>query len=168
MASLYDQMTGTPNYDDILNSNLSREQKAQAIRERGAAYDKSVDREKNKKLAKLYAGAALEIGSAAIPVGGAARLAGGAVKALAPYVGKKIAQEVGTGLIAGGLSGGVFGTGRGLMEDKNPLVTTAQDALVGSALGGGIGYGVGQIGKKIAYNNLFKTIMGLLMMIVLY
>ena len=157
MASLYEQMTGTPNYDDILNSNLSREQKAQAIRERGAAYDKSVDREKNKKLAKLYAGAALEIGSAAIPIGGGARLAGSVAKALAPRVGRKIAQEVGTGLVGGALSGGVFGTGRGLMEDKNPLVTAAQDALVGSALGGGIGYGAGQIGKKIAYNNLFKT-----------
>jgi hypothetical protein len=98
-----------------------------------------IDEEKNRNLNKLRTGAAIEIASAAIPGTAGAKLAGSTVKALAPFISKKIASEIGTGLVGGGLSGAVFGSGRGLMEDKNPVETAAYDSLIGAALGGTIG-----------------------------
>lgn len=67
------------------------------------------------------------------------------------------AKEVGTGLAGGALSGGVFGFGRGLMEDENPFKTAAQDAAIGLALGGATGYGAGKIGKQFAKRNLYNN-----------
>jgi hypothetical protein len=119
-----------------------------------AKRDKEISKEHNKNMAKLYGGAALEIGSAAIPMGAGARLAGSTIKAIAPYVGRKIAQEIGTGLVGGGLSGSVFGAGRGLMENKNPVETAAYDALVGALSGAGTGAVVGKIGKEFAKKNI--------------
>ena len=116
--------------------------------------NKKIDAERRKNLGKSYAGAALQIGSAAIPMGAGARLAGGAVKALVPYVGKKIATEIGTGFVGGGLSGAVFGAGRGLAENKNPLTTAAYDAMLGATMGAGTGAVVGKVGKEIAKKNL--------------
>jgi len=146
-----------PDYADILNNNsLTKEQKVQAIKERGEAIQKKIDNDYKKDMAKLIGGAVLEIGSAAIPMGAGARLAGSAIKALTPYVGRKIAQEVGTGLVAGGLSGGVFGAGRGLIENKNPIVTAGQDALLGTATGGAIGGAVGKVSKTVSGKRLNK------------
>ena len=51
-------------------------------------------------------------------------------------------------------SGGVFGTGRGLIEDKNPLMTGLQDAGLGMFAGGGIG----AINGKILLNNHLKQL----------
>lgn len=146
-----------PMYEDIMtNDSLTREQKVQAIKERGEAERKQYDKELRNYLTKQYAGAALEIGSAAIPVGGSAKLASGVIKLAKPYLGKKIAQEVGTGLVSGALSGGVFGAGRGLMEDKNLIATGLQDATIGGLSGGAIGGVVGKVGKNIAGKNLKK------------
>lgn len=85
--------------------------------------------------AKNFGGAALEIGSAAILIGVGARLGIGITKALAPKLGKKIAQEIGTGLVSGGLSGAVGGFGQGMLEDKNPVLTSLGGGTLG-ALGG--------------------------------
>ena len=136
--------------------NLSPEKQAivDEIARNYTARNKEINADYAKNMAKLYGGAALEIGSAAIPMGAGARLVGGVVKGLAPYVGKKIASEIGTGLVSGGLSGVVFGSGRGLMENENPLVSAAYDGLIGSLLGAGTGAIVGKVGKEIAKRNL--------------
>ena len=138
------------------DKTLSKEQKIAEINRIGERERNLIDRENAKTMAKLYGGAALEIGSAAIPFGAGARAAGTAIKVLKPYLGKKIAQEVGTGLVSGALSGSVFGSGRGLMEDKNPLLTAAQDMLLGGITGGAIGGAVGKVGKTVAGKKLNK------------
>lgn len=107
-----------------------------------------LDDELKKYLAKQYAGAAIEIGSAALPVSGVGRigvqLAG---KAFTKTLGRRLAQNLGAGAASGLTSGGVYGIGRGLMEDKNPLMTGAQDALSGLAAGGVLGAGTGKIAQ---------------------
>ena len=118
---------------------------------------RGIDDEKKRNLNKLRTGAALEIASAAIPGTAGAKLAGGTIKALVPKIGEKIAKEVGTGLVGGGLSGAVFGSGRGLMEDKNPLETAAYDALIGAALGGAGGAVIGKAGDVINRKIIIPT-----------
>lgn len=136
MTTLYGYVSnqGAPEYDDIMQSDLSPEEKVKQIKIRGQAYRDDLDAKLRKDLAKQYAGAALEIGSAAIPIGAGARLAGLAGKGLS--TGAKYLLSSG---LTGGLSGGVFGAGRGLMEDENPFVTAGQDALVGGLTGVGFG-----------------------------
>ena len=51
----------------------------------------------------------------------------------------------------------MFGSGRGLMENKNPFFTAAQDAGINALLGGGIGLGTGKLLKYIDTKNL-KTL----------
>jgi hypothetical protein len=105
-------------------------------------------------MAKLYGGAALQIGSALIPGTLGLKAAGGAIKALTPYVGKKIAENVATGTISGLASGAVEGLGRGLMEGENPLKTMVSDATLGTLFVGAFGLAGGKIGKKLAEKNL--------------
>ncbi len=53
---------------------------------------------------------------------------------------KQIAQkELSKGAIEGMASGAVSGLGRGMIEDKNPLQTAAQDAGTGLVAGAWIG-----------------------------
>ena len=57
-------------FDSIHNDkSLSQEEKAQKIQEFGEREQKRIEKEHKIKMAKLYGGAALEIGSAAIPFG---------------------------------------------------------------------------------------------------
>ena len=127
------------NYDDIVNNtSLSKEQKLQAIKERGDKINRDINREKNIELAKQYGGAALQIGSAAIPVGAGARLGVSLIKGLTPTLGRKLALNSVKGLTGGAISGATGGLGYGLMNDENPLKT----ALAGAGLGAGIGAGL--------------------------
>jgi hypothetical protein len=81
-------------------------------------------------MAKLYGGAALQIGSALIPGTLGLKAAGGAIKALTPYV-------------ATGLGGGLYELGQGIMEgDKAP------ELLKKTGIGAGIGAGVGAVAGK--------------------
>ena len=136
MTMLYGYVsnTGAPEYDDIMQSDLPTEEKVKQIKMRGQAYRDDLDDQLRKDLAKQYAGAALEIGSAAIPFSAGARLAGLAGKGLS--AGGKYLLSSG---LSGGLSGGMFGFGRGLMEDENPFLTAGQDAFWGGL--GGVGLG---------------------------
>lgn len=104
--------------------------------------------------AKNFGGATLEIGSAAIPIGAGARLGIGITKALAPKLGKKIAQEVGTGLVSGGLSGAVGGFCQGMLEDKNPVLTSLGSGALGALGGGALGTLGGQVAKNIRAKQL--------------
>lgn len=126
----------------------------QAILDSYEARNKEIERNHKKEMAKLYGGAALQIGSAFIPGTLGLKAAGGAIKALTPYVGKKIAENVATGTISGLASGAVEGLGRGLMEGENPLKTMVSDATLGTLFGGAFGLAGGKIGKKLAEKNL--------------
>lgn len=144
-------------YNMILRDNtLTKEQKIQKIKEIGEAEREKIDREHRKTMAKLYAGAALEIGSAAIPVGGAARLGGTlalklAKPAFSQIAKRAIVKNIGSGIASGLTSGAVFGAGEGLMEDKDlkgVAHSTVEGAGTGAAFGGAIGGVAGKIATK--------------------
>ena len=46
-------------------------------------------------------------------------------------------------------SGATFGAGQGMLENKNPLTTSMQDALIGGLLGGALNTGKANIIKNI-------------------
>lgn len=126
-----------------------KQAKVDAILKKHEEQIRQIEREHTKKMAKLYGGAALQIGSAFIPGTLGLKLAGGAIKGLAPIVGRKIAQNVATGVTSGLASGAVEGLGRGLMENQNPLKTMATDSLAGGLLGGLGSYGLGKLAQKL-------------------
>lgn len=125
-----------------------KQAKVDAILKKYEEQNRQIEREHAKEMAKLYGGAALQIGSAFIPGTLGLKLAGGAIKGLTPIVGRKIAQNVATGVTSGLASGAVEGLGRGLMENQNPLKTMATDSLAGGLLGGLGGYGLGKVAQK--------------------
>jgi hypothetical protein len=118
------------------------------------ARNKEIERQHRQEMAKIIGGGLLSIGSAFIPGTAGLKVAGALGKTIAPMVGKKIGTEIASGLVSGGLSGAVEGLGRGLIENKNPLKTMAQDSAVGLATGGLGGLAVGKIGQNIARKSL--------------
>ena len=142
-------------YEMVLRDNtLTKEQKVQKIKEIGEEEIRKIDKEHRKKMAKLYAGAALEIGSAAIPVGGAARIGGTlALKLAKPafnQIAKKvIAKNIGSGIASGLSSGAIYGAGEGLMNNEN-IKETAQNTLKGAATGAISGGIIGGVSGKLS------------------
>lgn len=118
------------------------------------ARNREIERQHRLEMAKIIGGGLLSIGSAFIPGTAGIKVAGALGKTIAPMVGKKIGTEIASGLVSGGLSGAVEGIGRGLIENKNPLKTMAQDSAVGLATGGLGGLAVGKIGQNIARKSL--------------
>ena len=152
-------MTNTmpKNYaETILNDkNLTSDEKFQRINFVYNNYQEKLDEDLQNFLLKKWAGAALEIGSAAIPFGGTGKLGATAgQKLLQKAIGRKLSQEIGSGTASGLASGAVFGTGRGLIEDKNPLITGLQDATGGLAAGALIGGTGGYLEKSVRANLL--------------
>lgn len=144
-------------YDFVMRDNtLTKEQKVQKIKEIGEAERKRIDKEHRIKMAKLYGGAALEIGSCLIPFGGAARLGGAlalklAKPAFSQIAKKAIVKNIGSGIASGLSSGAMFGAGEGLMEDKdlNGIAqSTVEGAGTGALFGGTIGGAAGKISTK--------------------
>lgn len=127
---------------------------AEALWEEGQAKLRAIKKKELLDNTKLFGGAALQIGSAFIPGTLGLKGTGLAIKALKPYVGKKIAENAVTGTISGLASGAVEGLGRGLMEGENPLKTMVSDATLGTLFGGAFGLAGGKIGKKLAEKNL--------------
>ena len=76
------------------NASLTPEQKVQQIKKISNNEREKIEREHKIKMAKLYGGAALEIGSAAIPFGGAARIGGQAAVKLAKPAFSEISKRV--------------------------------------------------------------------------
>ena len=160
MASLYEQMTGTPNYDDILNSNLSREQKAQAIRERGAAYDKSVDKNKWKNIGRATAGS-LVSGASFLPVFNipyAGTGIGGALYDLGQGIAEgdklpELAKRTGQGFVIGETVGAVPYVGKAASKTK------VGQAVGNSAPVKAVGEGISKAGEKFANSKLYDALM---------
>ena len=137
------------------NHNLSPEEKIRMIKDAYGNYNKKLEKDLRNYLVKKWAGAALEIGSAAIPFGGAGRLGASAGRnLLQKTLGRKLSQEIGSGAASGLASGAVFGAGRGLIEDKNSLITGLHDAAGGLAAGGLIGGAGGYLEKAVRANML--------------
>lgn len=120
------------------------------------ARNKEIERQHRLEMAKIIGGGLLSIGSAFIPGTAGLKVAGALGKTIAPMVGKKIGTEIASGLVSGGLSGAAEGFGRGLIENKNPLKTTAQDSLLVAATGGLGGYGLGKTNQFIDGKNVVK------------
>lgn len=94
---------------------------------------------------------------ATLPIGAGAKVTQTIAKPLVPYVGKQIAKTIGQGVGAGAASGAVEGFGRGLVEQKNPILTSVTDSLLGAGFGGLGGLGVGKALKQIARKNLVNN-----------
>jgi hypothetical protein len=118
--------------------------------------NKEIDKQHTKQMAKIIGGGLLSIGSAFMPGTAGLKITGALGKAITPMVGKKIGTEIASGLVSGGLSGAVEGFGRGLIENKNPLKTMAQDSLLVATTGGLGGYGLGKINQFIDGKNVVK------------
>ena len=137
------------------NDSLTKDEKVKMINFVYENYRQKLDEDLRNYLIKIWAGAILEIGSAALPYSGVGKVGAMAgQKLLQKAIGKKLAQEIGSGVASGLASGGVFGTGRGMIEDKNPLITALQDAGLGMFAGGSIG----AINGKILLNNHLKQL----------
>ena len=139
------------------NDSLTKDEKVKMINFVYENYRQKLDEDLRNYLIKIWAGAILEIGSAALPYSGVGKVGAMAgQKLLQKAIGKKLAQELGSGAASGLASGGVFGAGRGMIEDKNPLITALQDAGLGMFAGGGIGAIGGNLNRVNAGNTLKK------------
>ena len=152
-------MTNTmpKNYAEMIlqDENLTQDEKLQRINLVYYNYRQKLEEDLRNYLSKKWAGAALEIGSAAIPFGGAGKA--GAMtgqKLLQKALGRKLSQEIGSGAISGFAAGAMFGTGRGLIDDKNPVFTAMQDGAGGLATGGLIGGAGSYLEKAVRANQL--------------
>jgi hypothetical protein len=160
MASLYDQMTGTPNYDDILNSNLSREQKAQAIQERGAAYSREVDKNKWKNIGRASLGSLVSAASfhpiMNVPYVGTG--IGGALYDLGQGIAEgdklpELAKRAGRGFVIGETVGAVPYVGKAASKTK------VGQAVGNSAPVKAVGEGISKAGEKFAHSKLYDALM---------
>ena len=71
---------------------------------------------------RAYLGEIAQLSSAFIPVGAFGAIGNAALR----------------GLASGAVGGGVFGLGRGLVEDENPIKTAVHDAIIGGSVGGAL------------------------------
>ncbi|MCM1339089.1 MAG: hypothetical protein NC191_05415, partial [Muribaculaceae bacterium] len=140
----------------LANENLTKEEKTRLIEQAGEDYRKQVDAELNWYLAKQYGGAALEIGSAALPMGAGifgkltGKVLGNAgTAALEQVFGKKLVKDTVKSAVDGALASAIYGVGRGMIEDKNVLSSSLQDALNGFAFGGTLGSISGNLQKGL-------------------
>lgn len=139
MSKLYKYMTNElPQYDDILNSNLTREEKAAAITARGNAYNAEVDRQKRLNKARIALGG-LTQGASFLPFFNV------------PYIGT-------------GLGGAMYDLGQGIIEgDKMPDLAkrTGKGFLIGETVGAipyaGKFAGRTKAGQAVLNSNIVKN-----------
>ncbi len=139
----------------LKDSNLTIEQKNELIKKAGEEYSKQIDNELNLYLTKQYIGAALQIGSAAIPLGNANQLGaklGGQL--LTKNLGRKLAQDIGSNAITGSAGSAIYGLGKGISDEKNPILTAAADGILGFGTGAAIGGITGKILQDLKINEI--------------
>lgn len=91
----------------------------------------------------------LVAGLVTAPLGIGELATAGVTRALAPYVGRKIAQNMATGLGSGVVGGGVSGGLEAGLNNENILAGGLKGATIGGLLGGLGGYGLGKVGQKL-------------------
>lgn len=157
--TLYGYITNSseqPKYDDIMNSNLSREEKVRQIQYRTKAYQDDVDRELHKNYARIGLGGlvsavgALPIAITKNPVIGSA--IGGGVYELGQGIMEgdefpELMQRSGFGAAIGGAAGGVV--------SKAPQAAKFVDNLSGERIGNALK----PIGDKITNSKLYDALM---------
>ena len=101
----------------LKNSNMTKEEKVAFINQR--------------------IGAGIEIASALIPGSTGVKVAAKiAPKVIQKTIGRKLTNDITAGALNGAMSGGVYGFGEGIVENKNPLLNSAQKATEGLITGG--------------------------------
>lgn len=157
--TLYARITNVnepPKFDDIRNSNLSREEKVRQIQYRTKAYQDDVDRELHKNYARIGLGGlvsavgALPIAITKNPVIGSA--IGGGVYELGQGIMEgdelpELMQRSGFGAAIGGAAGGVV--------SKAPQAAKFVDNLSGERIGNALK----PIGEKFANTKLYDALM---------
>lgn len=157
--TLYARITNAnepPKFDDIMNSNLSRDEKVRQIQYRTKAYQDDVDRELHKNYARIGLGGlvsavgALPIAITKNPVIGSA--IGGGVYELGQGIMEgdefpELMQRSGFGAAIGGAAGGVV--------SKAPQATK----FVNDLSGGKIGNALNPIGEKFTNSKLYDALM---------
>lgn len=89
------------------------------------------------------------LGLVTAPLGIGELATAGVTRALAPYVGRKIAQNMATGLGSGVVGGGIGGGLEAGLNNENILAGGLKGATIGGLLGGLGGYGLGKVGQKL-------------------
>jgi hypothetical protein len=157
--TLYARITNTnepPKFDDIMNSDLSRDEKVKQIQYRTKAYQDDVDRELHKNYARIGLGGlvsavgALPIAITKNPVIGSA--IGGGVYELGQGIMEgdefpELMQRSGFGAAIGGAAGGVV--------SKAPQAAKFVNDLSGSKIGNALK----PIGDKITNSKLYDALM---------
>ena len=142
----------------IKNSNMTKEEKSAFIESAYELYRQEVDKDYKKYVRNQQLGAALEIGSAAIPAGvGIKTAAKIAPKALQKTIGRKFTNDITAGAMNSGLSGGVYGFGEGLMENKNPFTNSVNKATEGLVAGGLISAPISKLQNNIRAKDTLST-----------
>lgn len=136
---------------ELENNNLTPEEKTRLIKQAGNEYNKQADAQFYRTVGKSVLGASIEAAAMLAPIGavGAGTRVAGKVglAALEKKFGKKIVQDTLTGAIDGALASLIFGAGRGLLEDKNILASSIQDAVFGFGIGGLTGTSISYLQK---------------------
>lgn len=130
MTTLYGYVSniGTPEYDDIRNSDLPTEEKVKQIQMRGQAYRDEIERQYRKNMARIGLGGLVS-----------------AVGALPIAITKNP-------VIGSAIGGGVYELGRGIMEGDKAPELLARSGL-GGAIGGVTGGTVAKVGKTVSKLN---------------
>ena len=143
----------------------SKIEELKGIKEKYAQERENIERSRVLGNIKDISGAALEIGSAFIPGVGTAKLTTQIAKNLAPKIGRRIANEIGSGLVRGGLSGTIGGAGDAILNDKNIIGGAVGGGILGTAAGGLTGIAAGYAKRAIdgfglTHHKPFDTISG--------
>lgn len=125
---------------ELENKNLTPEEKTKLIKQAGDEYNKQADEQFYRAVGKSVLGATIEAAAMSAPIGtvgiGTKFVWKAGLVALERKFGKKLVQDTLTGAIDGAIASAAFGAGRGLLENKNILTSSIQDAVFGLGIGG--------------------------------
>ena len=162
-TTLYARITNSdtpPLYDDIMNSDLSKEDKVKQIQYRTQAYQDDLDKQLNKDLARMKAGTALSAASFHpffnVPYVGTG--IGGAMYDLGQGIVEgdtagDLAKRAGRGFVIGETIGAIPYAGKALGKTK------AGQAVINSAPVQAVGGALNKAGEKFANSKLYDTLM---------
>ncbi len=146
-----------PKYDDIMDSNLTKEQKVKAIQDRTNAYKSDVDRQLHKDYARMGAGTALSMASA-LPLRFLPSWAGAAAGGAMYDLGQGIVEgDTAPDLLKRTTRGALVGGTIGLVPyaANTPLGKMVAESKPGQAVGSALN----KAGEKFANTKLYDALM---------
>lgn len=136
--------------NELKNSNLTKEQKAALIKNACELYRQKIDKDYQKYVRNQRIGAGIEIASAAIPasigVKTASKIAPTVIK---KTVGRKFTNDITAGAINSAMSGGIYGLGESVAENKNPIINSSKRATENLIVGGLISAPISKVQNTI-------------------